>query len=81
MLGPIDIEDWSTSEEDVLRAEIRLLPAFRKFGRGGASLRLDAGLARRVRAFVSDAVLPCEDLRMLLADLEAAGHDGAGAPR
>ena len=78
MLGPNDIEDWATSEEDVLRAEIRLSPAYRRFGAQRGAPVLDVDLAARVRAFTRDGGLSCEDLRLLLADLEAV--DGAAGP-
>jgi hypothetical protein len=71
MLGPNDIEDWTTGEDDRLRAEIRLLPAVQAFLRSGAR-PADRALAARLSRFCAGAALSLCDLESLLEALRAA---------
>lgn len=70
MLGPNDIEDWTTGEDDRLRAEIRLLPAFQAFTRTGTR-PTDKALAARLARFCAGATLSLCDLEALLEALRA----------
>ena len=72
MLGPNDVEDWGESEDDRLRAEIRLLPImhqFRDAPRQTAAL-LGRELAARVRQFQRNPQLSQDTLSRLLRDLK-----------
>ena len=59
MLGQNDIDDWTTSEEDRLRAEIRLLKVVQAYraSPGVAGRRLGRSLAGRLARFQRDACL------------------------
>lgn len=73
MLGPNDIDDWTTSEEDLLRAEIRLLRVVQSYRAAPAvaGRRLGRSLSDRLARFQRDASAPSGELRALLADLRA----------
>ena len=74
MLGPNDVEDWGESEDDRVRAEIRLLPImheFRQAPRPAAAL-LGRDLAKRVRKFQRESQQSQDFLMALLHDLREA---------
>jgi hypothetical protein len=77
MLGAVDLQDWA-DEGDLVRAEIRLLPAAARFasGSGPAHIVLEGDLSGRLRAFMSGRDLNVEALRRL-ADLTVAGGGAA----
>lgn len=75
MLGPNDIEDWTMSEEDRLRAEIRLLRVVQTYRVAPRDVRrrLGAALAARLARFERDKMALTGELDALLRDLRAAG--------
>jgi hypothetical protein len=75
MLGPADLRDWA-EEDDLVRAEIRLLPVVRRFASDPGLMRIILGndISGRVRAFVKGRELSVEALHRLLADLILAGR-------
>jgi hypothetical protein len=84
MLGPVDLQHWA-DEDDVVRAEIRLLPVVHRFASDPGLMRIILGndIAGRLRAFNKGRDLDMEALRRLLADLILANspqipesHDG-----
>ena len=78
MLGQNDIDDWTTSEEDRLRAEIRLLKVVQAYraSPGVAGRRLGRSLAGRLARFQRYAWAPSAELRALLEDLRGAELSG-----
>lgn len=78
MLGQNDIDDWTTSEEDRLRAEIRLLKVVQAYraSPGVAGRQLGRSLAGRLARFQRDAWAPSAELRALLEDLRGAELSG-----
>jgi hypothetical protein len=74
MLGPIDLEDWA-DEDDLVRAEIRLLPVVHRFASDPGLMRILLGneISGRLRAFIKGRELSVEALHRLLADLILAG--------
>ena len=74
MLGQNDIDDWTTSEEDRLRAEIRLLKVVQAYraSPGVAGRRLGRSLAGRLARFQRVAWAPSAELRALLEYLRGA---------
>jgi hypothetical protein len=75
MLGPADLRDWA-DEDDLVRAEIRLLPVVRRFASDPGLMRIILGndISGRVRAFVKGRELSVEALHRLLADLILASR-------
>jgi hypothetical protein len=75
MLGPADLRDWA-DEDDLVRAEIRLLPVVRRFASDPGLMRIILGndISGRVRAFMKGRELSVEALQRLLADLILAGR-------
>jgi hypothetical protein len=70
MLGPVDLEDWA-DEDDLVRAQIRLLPVVHRFASDPGLMRIILGndISGRLRAFIKGRELSVEALRRLLADL------------
>jgi hypothetical protein len=70
MLGAADLTDWA-GEDDLVRAEIRLLPIVRRFAADPGLMRIILGndLSGRLRTFIKGRDLDVEALRRLLADL------------
>ena len=75
MLGPADLRDWA-DEDDLVRAEIRLLPVVRRFASDPGLMRIILGndISGRVRAFMKGRDLSVHALQRLLADLILAGR-------
>jgi hypothetical protein len=67
MLGPIDLRDWDFGEDDLLRAQIRLLAQPRAMG-----AMLGPDLSRRLIDFNRGVDFGTVALRRLYADLKAA---------
>jgi hypothetical protein len=70
MLGAADLTDWA-GEDDLVRAQIRLLPVVRRFVADPGLMRMILGndLSGRLRTFIKGRDLDVEALRRLLADL------------
>jgi hypothetical protein len=75
MLGPADLRDWA-EEDDLVRAEIRLLPVVRRFASDPGLMRIILGndISGRMRAFLKGRELSVEALQRLLADLILASR-------
>jgi hypothetical protein len=74
MLGPVDIEDWLSCEEDRLRAEIRQIPVVQRFNRQPKEVSREVGrdMARRLDEFYHRFDHTPVELDKLLADLRRA---------
>jgi hypothetical protein len=70
MLGAVDLQHWA-DEDDLVRAEIRLLPVVHRFASDPGLMRIILGndISGRLRAFNKGRDLNIESLRRLLADL------------
>ncbi len=75
MLGPIDLEDWA-DEDDLVRAEIRLLPVVHRVASDPGLMRILLGneISGRLRAFIKGRELSVEALHRLLAGFILAGR-------
>jgi hypothetical protein len=73
MLSCADLQDWA-DEDDLARAEIRLLPVVARFASDPGSTQIILGndLSGRLRAFIEGWNFNVEALRCLLADLREA---------
>lgn len=73
MLSWADLEHWA-DEDDMVRAEVRLLPIVARFASdpGSTELVLGNDLSGRLRAFIKGRTFNVEALRCLLADLREA---------
>ena len=71
MLGPVDIEDWLSCDEDRLRAEIRLIPVVQRFSKQPTDVSREVGrdMARRLDDFNRRFDQSVCELDRLLADL------------
>jgi hypothetical protein len=68
MLGPVDLRDWDFGEDDLLRAEIRILALAASDGRA----MLGPDLSRRLIDFDRGVDFGIMALRRVYADLKAA---------
>lgn len=76
MLGPVDINDWEFGEDDLLRAEIRILPVVVRFNAEpqGMSRLLGKALCARLLDFHRGKAFEIAALRRLHADLTAVEY-------
>jgi hypothetical protein len=81
MLGAVDLQHWA-DEDDLVRAEIRLLPVVHRFASDPGLMRIILGndISGRLRAFNKGRDLNMEALRRLLSDLMlASGPPDSGS--